>query len=202
MFGEESENEEVRAILSDARTRIYFMSLVHDSLYLQDDVHRAKINTYFQTLMQGYKEAFTGEEDTVLVQLSSSLDDDFDLPSAQLIQVAMIVNELLTNTSKYCLREHKQLHAEVRFHRSGENLVLYYLDEGPYYSEHYVEPGDEGTGRLLIQGLVNKIGGESGFIVESADANAFSEDLKNSELYLRLSGRPEGVRVFYVNVPV
>lgn len=75
--------------------------------------------------------------------------------------LALVINELTTNTIKYALLEHQTARITVRIAHEGETIVFEFQDDGPGFPEEVLRLERHNVGLYLIQSIVRKdLGGE------------------------------------------
>ncbi len=71
-------------------------------------------------------------------------------------QLALVVNELITNVIKYALRDRNQARVAVRIARDDGEVTFQFRDDGPGYPEDVLRGENQHVGLELIQNLVSK----------------------------------------------
>jgi PAS domain S-box-containing protein len=72
----------------------------------------------------------------------------------QAANLALVINELATNTRKYALQNRKRAHIAVRIQSEDGGMVLEYRDDGPGYPEDVLRLERQGVGLYLLMQLV------------------------------------------------
>jgi two-component sensor histidine kinase len=72
----------------------------------------------------------------------------------QAANLALVINELATNTHKYALQDREGAHIAVRIHSEDGGMVLEYRDDGPGYPEDVLRLERQGVGLYLLKQLV------------------------------------------------
>jgi len=70
--------------------------------------------------------------------------------------MALVINELATNTVKYGLPEHGIAHIAVRIGRDGDKVLFEFRNDGPGYPEEVLQLERYSVGFDLIQNIVHK----------------------------------------------
>ena len=83
---------------------------------------------------------------------------DIYIDSDQAHYLAIVLNELATNTMKYAFAERDVAQTQVKFHHKDDSIVVEYHDDGPGYPEFVLhgEIPKTCTGFHLIGGIVSK----------------------------------------------
>lgn len=70
--------------------------------------------------------------------------------------LALVVNELATNSLKHALRRGQTTHISVTTVREGADIVVYYRDDGDGYPEEVLAGSSHGTGLQLTRSMVRQ----------------------------------------------
>lgn len=150
-------DENLRSIFQDAKSRINSMALVHKNLYEQSDFSEPDTQTYFENLFNaiaaGYKPIYPVRGIIQCGGIEMNLDT--------LIPLALITNELLTNSFKYAFQDGVQKQPTCTISLSGKvgNFVFVYSDNGSGISNQ--DSVTKGLGSTLVEGLSRQLGGEA-----------------------------------------
>ncbi|MCP4537369.1 MAG: PAS domain S-box protein [Chloroflexi bacterium] len=75
--------------------------------------------------------------------------------------LALVINELATNTVKYALREQDTVHVNICIELDGDTVILTFKNDGPHYPQEVLQMERHGTGLDLLQNIVHRsLGGE------------------------------------------
>ena len=143
---------ETAAQLTAAVTRVAAFARVHHRLHVLDHQTNVEFKRYLQQLCQDLSVLlFEGEtECTITVEAA-----EIDIPTAFAIPLALILNELITNSAKYA-----KSNIAVRLETSsimGHSLSV--SDDGPGLPEAFDPARSKGLGMKIIATLVKQIGG-------------------------------------------
>jgi len=102
--------------LTESNTRIRAMSLIHEILYQSDDLAKIDFKAYINKLIKVVARAFTGSGGNIsysvtVAQIRLSVDDA--------VPIALIINELLTNSYKYAFPAQRRGKVEIILKKSG-----------------------------------------------------------------------------------
>jgi two-component sensor histidine kinase len=88
-------------------------------------------------------------------QISVSVQDSpVSVTPTQANSLALIINELTTNTVKYALRQHNRTDINVGIEQCGEMIQFEFRNDGPGYPEGVLRLEAHNTGIDLVRALV------------------------------------------------
>ena len=117
------EEPKVKAYLQDTINRISSISLIHKTLQNSKNVGKVNMYTYLEALTQGYK----GLNSTVA--FTFECNKDLQLEIEKLTPLALIINELITNSLKHAFEETQSPQIHLSLEESGQ-LNFMYEDNG------------------------------------------------------------------------
>lgn len=126
-------NDEVASkTLLEAVERIKTIALVHDRIYKSPTINTVKLNDYISSLFADIMLQFSG-----LKQPELKINDfDVDVNMDKIVPLALIINELITNSIKYAYddQEHPEINIKLSNPKST-GLELIYSDNGKWKEE-------------------------------------------------------------------
>ena len=152
----ETDNAEVIDILNKNKARVMSMSLVHNSLYLQNDTAKISFKKYLHALCEEVSNSF-GSESTI-VDFSYHIEDVF-LDLSKAVPCGIITNEILVNAFKHAFIDRKNGAINVTFYTKEENYVLEITDNGSGIREGE-NSKKYSLGMKLINALIDQLDGE------------------------------------------
>ena len=139
----------VKMALNNVSNRIQGMLEVHQLLSESEwapmrlsELAARVITVVFSTLPAGRR--------AVVEVLPSSVE----VSPRQAANLALVINELATNTLKYALRKREKAHITVRIGLENDGIVLEYQDDGPGYPDDVLRLERQGVGLYLLQQLI------------------------------------------------
>ncbi len=126
MFQEEGiEDERYIRILRESRNRIQAMALIHQELYSHDDLRSINMDEYLKRLIEKLLMAYSVDDVEVDFQI-----DNIKINIDTAIPIALIVNELFTNSVKYAFKGIEEPTIELYLKEKDEILQLIFSDNG------------------------------------------------------------------------
>jgi len=160
------EDPQTRGFIEETRDRLTTMALIHREIYDFDLVSHINLRGYLESLVDNILYSYPNQAQDLKVTRQI---DELYLPTDTMIPIALILNELLTNSFKYAhnqkgspLEENKTLanriiHLEI--YQKDDKLLLQYRDNGVGYPREVIQGSRTGVGMRLIRSLTNQIKG-------------------------------------------
>lgn len=160
-------NEEARRIISDSRTRIMSMAMVHRMLYENQDLKRIRLSRYTSELVY---ELFNSANLLKTVEVDEAYDD-IVLPVNKSIPLGLILNEIVTNTIKYAFRGMKRGEGRLTIRireAAGGHVEMTVKDNGRGFAtgQDFAQ-GNYSLGLYLIRTLTEQLDGDVRFSNEN-----------------------------------
>jgi two-component sensor histidine kinase len=137
----------------EAINRVITIATIHEKIYQNDSLSKVNIESYFKEISQ---DIISMSE----ISNKIKIDFQFQLKSIKLkpiIPLALIFNELISNSIKHFDLDRDELNIKVDFKYSGEkNLMLVYSDNGTWKEE----TKKNSLGLELISALTKQIDGK------------------------------------------
>lgn len=152
--GLESGSAEVEKHLNEAVERVRSIALVHDKIYKSEDTKNFSLKDFVEMLADEIIHSFTGDK-----KISISVKGNFILQNTNpLPSIALIMNELLTNSLKYAFINKKSGAIEIEINNENDVIVLMtYKDNGSWRKPL---ANNKTFGLNLIEIFAAQMGGE------------------------------------------
>ena len=149
------ENDALAAI-KDSQHRVQAMSLIHQKLYLSDNVTTIDMKIYIHELVSYLRQSFN-----IRQQIRFQLDlEAISLDIAQAIPIGLILNESITNAIKYAFPAEREGIITLSVKQPVEgHFQLVISDNGIGLPVDFENSKVTSLGIRLMRGLSNEIGG-------------------------------------------
>ena len=152
------EDERALSLIKNCEDRIRSMSLIHEKLYLSEDLSRIDFHDYMKDLSARLFQVH--RVDSRVVRFSSQIKDVlFNIETA--IPLGLIINELISNALKHAFPEGGKGNIAVKLTRNKktEEYTLTVADDGIGFSEETDYKNTETFGLRLVNLLADQLGG-------------------------------------------
>lgn len=165
-------------VLKESEVRIKAMALVHESIYLSDNLSSIPFQSYVQRLVMDIIIHYSAQWITPKFNIEDII---FNIETA--IPCGLIVTELVTNSIKYAFLEDEGV-ISVEFTREMDKLKLTVSDNGRGLPEHLLHEKSDSLGLLLVEMLVNQLEGE--LKIDNRNGTTFTVIFKELEYTKRV----------------
>ena len=146
-----NDNPELAGILVNSKTRIKSMSLVHESLYQQQNLAQIDFKSYIENVVNEIDRSHNTNPN---IHLELKVDDvSFDLQKA--VPLGIIINEVMTNAYKHAFNKEATGKIIIQLSYDG-TYKLSIQDNGKGFSPDLISAS---MGLTLIDALVNQLNG-------------------------------------------
>lgn len=147
--------------IEDTRNRIHSMSLLHQKLYINDNLNTFSLNGYTEDLLNYLIDIF--DEKSNHLRIIKEMED-INIKIDNAVHIGLVINEILTNSFKHALIGCKDKFIKVVIKKtSDKDIYISIADCG----EGIIKVADEGDtksfGGSLIFSLVKQMEGEISF---------------------------------------
>ena len=127
MQARRSNDKKFKDAMKQSRSRIHTMALVHEFLYLGENLADIHAQDYIKRLIEDIKELYISQN----TKLDVDLDIDNLIFSAnRCIQVGMVLHELCVNSLKYAFEENRKNLLCIHINKIDENINIKIRDNG------------------------------------------------------------------------
>jgi two-component sensor histidine kinase/CheY-like chemotaxis protein len=146
-----SNQEDVKAALTNAMGRVAAVAQVHRRLYTSHDLKSVMLNQYLDALLEDLRRSAEGNRMSRLTLKADSIEIDPD----RAVAIGIIVNELVMNAVKYAYPDGAgPIHVELT--AQGDDLVLAIADDGVGLNVK-TDPRSTGMGQRIVTAMASKL---------------------------------------------
>jgi two-component sensor histidine kinase len=152
-----TEDEQMKNLISSSQNRVMAMAMVHEMLYLRDDLSTIDYKPYVFKLTEYLVKSVKGPDSKVKLAI--------DIPEIELgidtaIPLGLLINETITNSLKYGIKDDSEGEIHIELKKEDENdYVLTIGDNGIGISEAVDPKTTKSLGLKLIYNLARQLKG-------------------------------------------
>jgi PAS domain S-box-containing protein len=151
-------DDSILAAFSETEDRIKSMALVHERLYVSDDLAHIDLATYITRLAEGLLQSYEVRRDVITLEAHV---EDVSMNINQGVPCGLIVNELISNALKHAFPDGRQGTVGVAFRCIGDGLhELSVYDDGVGLPQGFSLETAGTTGMAIVKALAGQLGGE------------------------------------------
>lgn len=161
----ENSDNKLQEKLDEAINRVSAISLVHEKIYHSDNLAKINMNDYVHNLANDIITSFT-----INNKPSLSVQTNFhDLDVKSLVPMALILNELITNSLKHGLKDFENGKIEINIFVHNNKISMSYSDNGKW-----IENSSKASfGISLIETFTEQLDGSFSRTVENGTTYNF-----------------------------
>lgn len=150
------DDDNARKALEEGRSRVDAMALIHQKLYMDEELAAVDMQVYLQTLanMLANSYGYTNENVSINVALKQPL-----LDVDQAMPLGLMINELLSNAFKHSFPVTADPHLQLSLTEADNRLILRIADNGPGVADVAVLEKSNSFGFKLIRLLTMQLNG-------------------------------------------
>jgi two-component sensor histidine kinase len=146
-----SNQDDVKAALTNAMGRVAAVAQVHRRLYTSHDLKSVLLNQYLEALLEDLRRSAEGNRMSRLTLKAEAVEIDPD----RAVAIGIIVNELVMNAVKYAYPDGAgPIH--VNLVSQGDELVLSITDDGVGLNVK-ADPRSTGMGQRIVTAMASKL---------------------------------------------
>ena len=156
-------DQKTKQVLSDAMDRVRSIALIHDKIYKSKNINNVNMKDYIHSLANDVILNFSKDQKIKLEIHASNGDTSLDT----LVPVALILNELLTNSIKYGFLDTEKGIIKIDCLINERNISLNYSDNGVWFNN----PQSDHFGTSLIEIFTEQLDGK--YTLEKKESGTF-----------------------------
>jgi PAS domain S-box-containing protein len=114
-------------IITDIHSRINTMAMIHDHLYQSEDLANIRISDYVKDLISIQYRTYGVDSNRISLQMEIA---DIQLPIAVATPLALVINELISNSLKHAFPDERTGAVTIRLKTVNEGILLAFSDNG------------------------------------------------------------------------
>jgi two-component sensor histidine kinase len=148
-------DKEALGVFRESQNRARSMALIHEKLYRSDDLRKIDFGEYIRSLTI---ELFNSYRASQGIELNMDIANiNLDINTA--VPLALIVNEIVTNSLKYAFPDKKTGNVSVSFGKDNDELKLIVEDNGIGFPMDLDFRNTNSLGMQLVNSLTEQIKG-------------------------------------------
>ncbi|MEL6917312.1 MAG: sensor histidine kinase, partial [Bacteroidota bacterium] len=150
-------DEKVKNLIKSSQNRVISMAMVHEMLYMRDDLTKIEYKSYVQELSEYLVRSVKGAKNNIKLNI--------DIPDIKLgidtaIPLGLLINETLTNALKYGIKDDRKGEISIRLRKEDDkDFILNIGDNGEGFSEKINFKTTTSLGLKLIHNLTRQLKG-------------------------------------------
>ncbi|WP_048198783.1 PAS domain S-box protein [Methanocella arvoryzae] len=163
------DQEPVRQILAESQSRIRSIALVHERIYMSDDLSKINFDEYLKSL--GNQLLVTYRANSGRVRLTIEGDDIY-LGVDQAVPCGLIMNELISNSLKHAFPESRHGNIRIRLSSGDHKTIITIEDDGVGMPDGFSLSNAQSMGMQLVLALVEQLEGR--IVLDSSRGTMFT----------------------------
>jgi PAS domain S-box-containing protein len=147
-----SEDEKFKEQMKESRSKIHAMALVHEFLYLGENLAYINVNEYIEKLVEDIKELYISNNTHIDVDLNI---DKMEFSINRCIQVGMLLHELCVNAFKYAFKDDRDNLLCIHMNLEDKNIRVKIRDNGEGLKNLDDLEKSDSIGMQLIHSIVD-----------------------------------------------
>jgi PAS domain S-box-containing protein len=152
-----SKNQDTVAALETMRLRIHSMALLHETLYLNENLSSISFADYMERLVQHLMNSIGPAASRVEVNLDIA-PVEFDMDTT--VTLGLMINEIMTNAVKHAFPDERHGRIDIGLSLDGKDCVLVVEDDGIGLPDNLDPDSLPSLGLKLIQMMSAKLQAE------------------------------------------
>jgi two-component system, sensor histidine kinase PdtaS len=146
-----AKDDEVKYILKQSKSRINTMALVHEFLYLGENLAYINLQDYIKKLVEDIKELYISQNTKLKVDLHI---DKLIFSTNRCIQIGMVLHELCVNALKYAFKEDRDNLLCIHMKKFDDKIHVKIRDNGEEKVDVNCLYKSDSIGMQLIHSIV------------------------------------------------
>ncbi len=152
-----AENDQMKNLIKSSQNRVMAMAMVHEMLYLRDDLTAIDYKPYVFKLTEYLVKSVKGPDSKIKLAIDVP---DIVLGIDTAIPLGLLINETITNSLKYGIQDDSEGEIHIELQKQGEDdYVMTIGDNGIGISDSVDHKTTKSLGLKLIHNLARQLKG-------------------------------------------
>jgi len=148
------EDVAVKSLFKNSQNRVISMAMVHEMLYMREDISKIEYKTYVHDLAEYLVRSIKGTSENISLLI--------DIPDLKLnidtaIPLGLLINEVITNALKYGIPMDQKGEISIAMSQNDEGYELQIGDNGAGYGSEITYKNSKSLGLRLIHNLARQL---------------------------------------------
>lgn len=151
------EDKQMKNLIKSSQNRVISMAMVHEMLYMRDDLAKIEYRSYVQELSEYLIRSLKGANNHVKLNIEIN---DIKLGIDTAIPLGLLINETITNALKYGIKDDCEGEINIELTQGEKsNYILIIGDNGVGFPEDINHKTTKSLGLKLIHNLARQLEG-------------------------------------------
>ncbi|MDG1572399.1 sensor histidine kinase [Robiginitalea sp. M366] len=151
------EDPYIQNLIQSSQNRVVCMAMVHEMLYMRDDLAKIEYRSYVQDLGDYLVKSIKGPESNIRLNIDIP---DIELGIDTAIPLGLLINEAVTNALKYGFKDQDSGEISIVLQQEDQKeYVLHIGDNGVGFAENVSHTTTKSLGLKLIHNLTRQLKG-------------------------------------------
>ena len=147
-----AKDEYHKKLFYESRDRLNSIATVHQLLYQSRSYSSVNFKNYLEEILRNLNNSFSADNKKITIKNGIN---DVELDVSTAIPLALIVNELVTNSYKHAFNKTKEGVIEISLIENNKKIFLRIKDNGPGYD--FDKASESSIGLDIVHGLIDQI---------------------------------------------
>ncbi len=143
-------------LIDESQIKIANIAIVHELLYQSSSFKKINLKQYIDKLGEHVLKTLGDPNKHITI---TNVTGDVEISLEKSVPLALVVNEIITNSVKYAFNEKKEGNIRIECRKNQETIEVRIADNGSGMAKEQLN-NEQGIGMTLIQGFVKQLKGE------------------------------------------
>jgi two-component sensor histidine kinase len=164
LHGKSVEDSSAQEALLESQNRVQSMAMIHQNLYQDENLLGVSVKSYLDKLLNHLIASYNIEKERIDVQTQIEVDH---LDVDTIVPLALIINELISNSLKYAFRDGRHGKIDVSVRQADSVIHLVVKDNGMGLPAGFDMQDSPNFGYKLIQILSERLNAKLSAVSEN-----------------------------------